>query len=103
MTQRSPLIPNHLLTMKPSVHLPPTGKFVKEDVYGVRGKKNIWRTLPSGSTCTTRTRTLRLPLYPGPGRGVNRFSRDAQTSLSQDPSSSSSGVSPRRSQACRET
>ncbi|MEQ2299882.1 hypothetical protein AMECASPLE_019531 [Ameca splendens] len=49
----------------------------------------------------SRTRTL--PLYPGPGRGGSRLSRDAQTSLSPDTSSSSSGWSPRRSQASRET
>ncbi|MEQ2309538.1 hypothetical protein AMECASPLE_039846, partial [Ameca splendens] len=46
-----------------------------------------------------KTRTRRLPLYPGPGRGGSRLSRDAQTSLSPDTSSSSSGGSPRRSQA----
>ncbi|MED6234147.1 hypothetical protein ATANTOWER_023155 [Ataeniobius toweri] len=51
----------------------------------------------------TRTRIRRLPLYPGPGRGGSRLSRDAQTSLSPDTSSSSSGGSPRRSQASRET
>ncbi|MEQ2301320.1 hypothetical protein AMECASPLE_034692, partial [Ameca splendens] len=50
--------------------------------------------------CTrTRTRTRRLSFYPGPGRGGSRLSRDAQTSLSPDTSSSSSGGSPRRSQA----
>ncbi|MEQ2276430.1 hypothetical protein XENORESO_019751 [Xenotaenia resolanae] len=49
------------------------------------------------------TRTHRFPLYPGPGRGGSRLSRDAQTSLSPDTSSSSSGWSPRRSQASRET
>ncbi|KAK5613370.1 hypothetical protein CRENBAI_023056 [Crenichthys baileyi] len=37
--------------------------------------------------------------YPGPGRGGRRLSRDTQTSLSPDTSSSSSGESPRRSQA----
>ncbi|MED6232952.1 hypothetical protein ATANTOWER_004762 [Ataeniobius toweri] len=41
--------------------------------------------------------------YPGPGRGGSRFSRDAQMSPSPDTSSSSSGWSPRRSQASRET
>ncbi|MEQ2300081.1 hypothetical protein AMECASPLE_021690 [Ameca splendens] len=41
--------------------------------------------------------------YPGPGRGGSRLSRDAQTSLSPDTSSSSSRGSPRRSQASRET
>ncbi|MED6279246.1 hypothetical protein CHARACLAT_032569 [Characodon lateralis] len=41
--------------------------------------------------------------YPGPGRGDSRFSRDTQTSLSPDTSSSSSRGSPRRSQASRET
>ncbi|MED6245990.1 hypothetical protein ATANTOWER_011385 [Ataeniobius toweri] len=49
------------------------------------------------------TRTRRLPLYPGPGCGGSRLSRDTQTSLSPDTSSSSSGGSPRRSQASRET
>ncbi|MED6247736.1 hypothetical protein ATANTOWER_015112 [Ataeniobius toweri] len=49
------------------------------------------------------TRTRRLPLYPGPGRGGSRLSRDAQTSLSPDTSSSSSGWNPRRSHAIRET
>ncbi|MEQ2295472.1 Acetylcholine receptor subunit beta [Ameca splendens] len=41
--------------------------------------------------------------YPGPGRGGSRLSRDTQTSLFPDTSSSSSGGSPRRSQASRET
>ncbi|MED6237294.1 hypothetical protein ATANTOWER_022183 [Ataeniobius toweri] len=41
--------------------------------------------------------------YPGPGRGGSRLSTDAQMSLSPDTSSSSSGWSPRRSQASRET
>ncbi|MEQ2251585.1 hypothetical protein ILYODFUR_012523 [Ilyodon furcidens] len=41
--------------------------------------------------------------YPGPGRGGSRLSRDTQTSLSPDTSSSSSRGSPRRSQASRET
>ncbi|MEQ2242652.1 hypothetical protein ILYODFUR_038208, partial [Ilyodon furcidens] len=50
-----------------------------------------------------RTRTRRLPLYPGPGCGGSRLSRDAQMFLSPDTSSSSSGGSPRRSQASRET
>ncbi|MEQ2208155.1 hypothetical protein XENOCAPTIV_027294 [Xenoophorus captivus] len=44
-----------------------------------------------------------LPLYPGPGRGGSRLSRDTHTSISPDTSSSSSGGSPRRSQASRET
>ncbi|MEQ2179042.1 hypothetical protein GOODEAATRI_020452 [Goodea atripinnis] len=51
----------------------------------------------------TRTRARRLPLYPRLCRGGSRLSRDAQTSLSPDASSSSSGGSPRRSQASRET
>ncbi|KAK5601518.1 hypothetical protein CRENBAI_024908 [Crenichthys baileyi] len=34
------------------------------------------------------------PVYPGPGRGGSRLSRDTQTSLSPDTSSSSSGGSP---------
>ncbi|MED6243100.1 Kinesin heavy chain isoform 5A, partial [Ataeniobius toweri] len=51
----------------------------------------------------SRTRTRRLPLYLGPGCGGSRLSRDTQTSLSPDTSSSSSGGSPRRSQASRET
>ncbi|MEQ2251299.1 hypothetical protein ILYODFUR_009532 [Ilyodon furcidens] len=45
------------------------------------------------------TCTHRLPLYPGPGRRGSRFSRlsrDTQTSLSPDTSSSSSGGSPKR-------
>ncbi|MED6249558.1 putative glutamine--tRNA ligase [Ataeniobius toweri] len=52
---------------------------------------------------TSRTRPVPdgLPLYPG--RGGTRLCRDAQTSLSPDTSSSSSGGSPRRSQASRET
>ena len=37
--------------------------------------------------------------YPGPGRGGSCLSRDTQTSLSPDNSSSSSGRTPRRSQA----
>uniref|UniRef100_A0A3P9JRX0 G-protein coupled receptors family 1 profile domain-containing protein n=1 Tax=Oryzias latipes TaxID=8090 RepID=A0A3P9JRX0_ORYLA len=41
--------------------------------------------------------------YPGPGRGGSRLSRDAQTSLTPATSSSSSGGTPRRSQASRET
>ncbi|MEQ2247274.1 hypothetical protein ILYODFUR_007656 [Ilyodon furcidens] len=45
---------------------------------------------------------VRELLYPGPGRGGSRLSRDTQTSLSPDTSSSSSGGSPRRSQASRE-
>ncbi|MEQ2308919.1 hypothetical protein AMECASPLE_033212 [Ameca splendens] len=56
------------------------------------------------TTTTPRTRrTLCLLLHPGPGRGGSRLSRDAQTSLSPDTSSSSSRGSPRRSQASRET
>ncbi|MEQ2220872.1 hypothetical protein ILYODFUR_010003 [Ilyodon furcidens] len=47
--------------------------------------------------------TRRLPLYPGPGCGDSRLSRDTQTSRSPDTSSSSSRWSPRRSQASRET
>ncbi|KAI3351279.1 hypothetical protein L3Q82_005830 [Scortum barcoo] len=39
------------------------------------------------------------PLGPGPGRGGSSLSRDAQTSLTPDTSSSSSGGTPRRSQA----
>ncbi|MED6254796.1 hypothetical protein ATANTOWER_000341 [Ataeniobius toweri] len=49
------------------------------------------------------TRTRLLPLHLGPGRGGSRLSRDAQTSLSPDTSSSSSRGSPRHSQASRET
>uniref|UniRef100_A0A8C7Y7C0 Uncharacterized protein n=1 Tax=Oryzias sinensis TaxID=183150 RepID=A0A8C7Y7C0_9TELE len=41
--------------------------------------------------------------YPGPGRGGSSLSRDAQTSLTPATSSSSSGGTPRRSQASRET
>ncbi len=41
--------------------------------------------------------------YPGPGRGGSSLSRDAQTSLSLVTSSSSSGGTPRHSQASRET
>ncbi|XP_040928663.2 protocadherin beta-16-like [Betta splendens] len=41
--------------------------------------------------------------YPGPGRGGSSLSREFQTSLSPDTSSSSSGGTPRRSQASRET
>ncbi len=41
--------------------------------------------------------------YPGPGRGGSSLSRDAQTSLFLVTSSSSSGGTPRRSQASRET
>ncbi|KAK5617704.1 hypothetical protein CRENBAI_001429 [Crenichthys baileyi] len=41
--------------------------------------------------------------YPEPGRGGSRLSRDTQTSLSPDTSSSSSEGCPRRSQASRET
>ncbi|KAI3359806.1 hypothetical protein L3Q82_014175 [Scortum barcoo] len=43
------------------------------------------------------------PLGPGPGRGGSSLSRDAQTSLTPDTSSSSSGGTLRRSQASRET
>ncbi|MEQ2210948.1 hypothetical protein XENOCAPTIV_022817 [Xenoophorus captivus] len=49
------------------------------------------------------TRTPRLLFHPGPGRGGSRLSRDTETSLSPDTSSSSSGGSPRRSQASQET
>ncbi|MEQ2192980.1 hypothetical protein XENOCAPTIV_020931 [Xenoophorus captivus] len=49
------------------------------------------------------TRTRHPPLYPGLGHGGGRLSRDTQTSLSPDASSSSSRGSPRRSQASRET
>lgn len=38
-TSLEPLTPNHLLTMKSSIPLPPPGKFVKEDVYA----KKRWR------------------------------------------------------------
>ncbi|XP_060764113.1 fibroblast growth factor receptor homolog 1-like isoform X2 [Neoarius graeffei] len=41
--------------------------------------------------------------YPGPGRGGSSLSMEAQTSLSPDTSASSSGRTPRRSQASRET
>ncbi|KAK3559069.1 hypothetical protein QTP86_002464 [Hemibagrus guttatus] len=41
--------------------------------------------------------------YPEPGRGGSSLSRDAQTSLSLATSSSSSGGTPRRSQASRKT
>ena len=41
--------------------------------------------------------------YPGPGRGGSCLSRDTQTSLSPDTSSSSSGRIPRRSQASQVT
>ncbi len=41
--------------------------------------------------------------YPGPGCEGSSLSRDAQTSLSLDTSSCSSGGIPRRSQASRET
>uniref|UniRef100_A0A3B3ZPB0 GABA(C) receptor n=1 Tax=Periophthalmus magnuspinnatus TaxID=409849 RepID=A0A3B3ZPB0_9GOBI len=41
--------------------------------------------------------------YPGPGRGGSSLSRDSQTSLTPDTSSSSSGGTPRRSQPSRET
>ena len=34
-----PLTPNHLLTMKPNVPLPPPGKFLKEDMYA----RKRWR------------------------------------------------------------
>ncbi|MED6247074.1 hypothetical protein ATANTOWER_029333 [Ataeniobius toweri] len=50
-----------------------------------------------------RTCTRRLPLYPGPGRGGGRLSTGAQTSLSLFPLPLTSGGSPRRSQASRET
>ena len=40
-----------------------------------------------------------LSAYPGPGRGGSCLSRDTQTSLSPDTSSSSSGRIPRRSQS----
>ncbi|MEQ2314558.1 hypothetical protein AMECASPLE_013397 [Ameca splendens] len=43
----------------------------------------------------TRTRTHRLPLYPGPGRRGSRLSRDTQTSLSPDTSSSTSRREPK--------
>ncbi|MED6255902.1 FRAS1- extracellular matrix protein 2, partial [Ataeniobius toweri] len=59
--------------------------------------------MDDGGHLYSRTRTRRLPLYPGQGRVGSRLSRDAQTSLSPDTSSSSSGGSPRRSQASRET
>ncbi|MED6259135.1 hypothetical protein ATANTOWER_017472 [Ataeniobius toweri] len=49
------------------------------------------------------SRTRRLLLHPGSGRGGSRLSRDTQTSLSPDTTFSSSGGSPRRSQASRET
>ncbi|KAK3509754.1 hypothetical protein QTP70_008385 [Hemibagrus guttatus] len=42
-------------------------------------------------------------VVPEPGRGGSSLSRDAQTSLSPGTSSSSSGGTPRRSQASRET
>ncbi|KAA8586139.1 hypothetical protein FQN60_007708 [Etheostoma spectabile] len=38
-TSLEPLTPNHLITMKSSVPLPPPGKFVKEDLYASRGDK----------------------------------------------------------------
>ncbi|MEQ2300653.1 hypothetical protein AMECASPLE_027954 [Ameca splendens] len=54
---------------------------------------------PKSVSLNIRTHTNRLPLYPGPGHGGSRLSRDAQTSLSPFTSSSSSGGSPRLSQA----
>ena len=44
-----------------------------------------------------------LPLVRGSGRGGSSFNRETQTSLSPATSSSSSGGTPRRSQASRET
>ena len=44
-----------------------------------------------------------LPLLRGSGRGGSSLSKEAQTSLSPATSSSSSGGTPRRSQASRET
>lgn len=38
-TSLEPLTPNHLITMKSSVPLPPPGKFIKEDLYA----KKRWR------------------------------------------------------------
>ncbi|MED6240875.1 hypothetical protein ATANTOWER_030079 [Ataeniobius toweri] len=56
-----------------------------------------------GSLKGLKNAYLSSSAYPEPGRGGSRLSRDAQTSLSPDTSSSSSGGSPRRSQASRET
>jgi len=36
-----PLTPNHLITMKPNIPLPPPGKFVKEDMYA----RKRWRRI----------------------------------------------------------
>ena len=44
-----------------------------------------------------------LPLVRGSGRGRSSFNRETQTSLTPATSSSSSGGTPRRSQASRET
>ena len=38
-TSPEPLTPNHLLTMKDNIALPPPGRFVKEDVYA----RKRWR------------------------------------------------------------
>ncbi|MED6246022.1 Sodium/glucose cotransporter 1 [Ataeniobius toweri] len=75
-------------------------------IYIKAGVKKTYKTLTNNFVCPfarTRTRTRHLPLYPGPGHGGSRLSRDAHTSLSPDTSSSSSGGSPRPSQASRET
>ncbi|MED6255796.1 hypothetical protein ATANTOWER_015196 [Ataeniobius toweri] len=68
-----------------------TEKWLQDHIFD--SKQNIRFTQMS------RTRTHRLPLYPGPGRRGSRLSRDALTSFFPDTSSSSSGGSPRRSQA----
>ncbi|MED6262008.1 Protein polybromo-1 [Ataeniobius toweri] len=73
------------------------GEYEDDDEDGFDAQEN-----PGGST-EDENFSRRLPLYPQPGRGGSRLSRDTQTSLSPDTSSSSSGGSPRRSQASRET
>ncbi|MED6269453.1 hypothetical protein CHARACLAT_033286 [Characodon lateralis] len=69
------------------------------------GSIMLWEHFSSAGTGNLVKVDVKTPLsstYPGPGHGGSRLSRDTQTSLSPDTSSSSSTGSPRRSQASRE-
>ncbi|KAI3354458.1 hypothetical protein L3Q82_018969, partial [Scortum barcoo] len=66
------------------------------------GRVNYGKTLDEqrkGNLYSIHSSIHFQPLDPGPGRGGSSLSRDAQTSLTPDTSSSSSGGTPRRSQA----
>ncbi|MEQ2223155.1 hypothetical protein ILYODFUR_033914 [Ilyodon furcidens] len=72
-------------------------------VYTVKRCKSFPPSAILDGRGSSHCRNCRLPLHPGLGRRGSRLSRDTQTSLSPDTTSSSSGASPRRSQATQNT